>query len=136
MEIDITDFFENAEPFEFSASRAERGENAGPETWQNALHEACRAPLLTTEDQLDALRDYMRDFGAWDKEEIDNWTSDECNALFIQLISGDIREIEGLCMGDNGEVDWQEYERLAECGTISGNIFKTDYGRIYYSLSR
>ena len=30
MEIDITEFFNSAEPYEFSASRAERGPNAGP----------------------------------------------------------------------------------------------------------
>ena len=40
MEIDITAFFENADPFEFSHSRAEGGANAGPQTWANAKEEA------------------------------------------------------------------------------------------------
>ena len=79
MEIDVTAFFENADPFEFSHSRAEGGANAGPQTWANAKEEAQRSPLLTTPEQLDALRSYV----------IAAWSPIECNALFIQLISGD-----------------------------------------------
>ena len=37
MEIDITSFFENAEPFEFSHSIAEGGRTAGPDTWRAVL---------------------------------------------------------------------------------------------------
>ncbi len=80
MEIDITRFFYNAEPFDFSGSRLERGNNAAQETWDNALEEAERRPLLTTNDQLDALRDHMRGFGAWDDTEIADWTKMQCNA--------------------------------------------------------
>ena len=95
MEIDITNFFNNAEPFDFSASVAERGENAGRDTWNNAKREGAASPLLTTPEQLDALRSYVKGFGAWDDDEIAAWDDAECNALFIQLISGDMREIEG-----------------------------------------
>jgi hypothetical protein len=130
MEIDITEFFNSAEPYEFSASCAERGPNAGPETWRNALEEGARTPLLTTPDQLDALRDHVRGYGAWEREEIDAWSPTECNALFIQLISGDIREarIDGLRVED---VDLIEYEKFCENNggslTISGD-------RAYYYL--
>jgi hypothetical protein len=130
MEIDITEFFNSAEPYEFSASIAERGPNAGPETWRNALEEGERAPLLTTPDQLDALRDHMRGYGAWKREEIDAWSPAECNALFIQLISGDMRQadIDGVRVED---VDLIEYEKFCEDNggslTISGD-------RAYYYL--
>lgn len=130
MEIDITEFFNSAEPFEFSASVAERGKNAGPEAWANALAEGERAPLLTTPEQLDALRDHMRGYGAWEREEIDAWSPAECNALFIQLISGDMRNagLEGLRVED---VDLEEYEKFCENHvvdlTISGD-------RAYYYL--
>ena len=53
----------HADPFEFSASRAEMGDNAGPITWANAKGEAARAPLLTTEEQLDAAREWAGGFG-------------------------------------------------------------------------
>ena len=134
MEIDITRFFTEAEPYEFSGSMAERGDNAARETWNNAKREATESPLLTTEEELSALRSYVKEFGAWDDVEIAAWDSVECNALFVQLISGDMREIESLCMGDDGEVDWNEHERLANRGTISGNLYRGDDGRVYYYL--
>ena len=134
MEIDITSFFNEAEPYDFSASVAERGENAGRDTWRNAVEEGGKSPILTTAEQLEALRKYAAGFGAWDGEEIAAWSDDECNALFIQLISGDMREIEALCTTDDGEVDWAEYERLAEKGTISASLYRGDNGRIYYYL--
>ena len=134
MEIDITSFFESADAFEFSASRAERGQNAGPETWANALEEGASSPLLTTEAQLEALRSHMRGYGAWEKSEIEAWSPTECNALFIQLISGDMRE-SGL---DQIEIDddkaWRDYEKGAEDGRYSGSIYRGDDGRVYYYL--
>lgn len=134
MEINITAFFESAETFDFSASKAERGDNAGRDTWNNAKREAAENPLLTTEEQLDSLRSYVKGFGAWDETEIAAWSPVECNALFVQLISGDMREMESLCTLDNGEIDWPEYERLSQAGTISANIFRGDDDQIYYYL--
>jgi hypothetical protein len=32
-------------------------------------------------------------------------------------------------------IDWQEYEKEAEAGRISSNLYKSDDGRIYFSLS-
>ena len=132
MEIDITRFFHEANAFEFSASRAERGQNAGAETWANAKEEGARAPLLSTPDEIEALRKYVKDFGAWSEEEIAAWDDVECNALFIQLISGDIRET-GMFAGDS--FDWEQYDRGAEKGRWGGNLYKSA-DKIYYSLSR
>ena len=132
MEINITSFFENADAFEFSASVAERGKNAGPETWNNAKEEATRAPLLTTPEQLEALREHVKEFGAWERDEIDAWDSEHCNALFIQLVAGDIREA-GLD-SESDSSDWRRYERRVEAGNCSGNLYKTNEGAIFYSL--
>ena len=133
MEIAITRFFNEADPFEFSASRAERGQNAGPETWANAKVEGAASPLLTTPAQLNALRSYVKEFGAWSEEEIAAWGATECNALFIQLIAGDMREAsaEGVTVE---EFDWTAYEEM--CESRGGNFYRNDDGRVYYSLSR
>ena len=68
-------------------------------------------------------------FGAWTDEEINAWTPTELNALFLQLVSGDIREA-GI---DTDAPDWEAYEAGADEGQYSGNI-STDAGRVYYYL--
>jgi hypothetical protein len=132
MEIDITTFFSEAEPWNFSASVAERGRNAGPETWNNAMEEGAKSPLLTTPEQIEALRDHVQGFGAWEREEIAAWTPVECNALFIQLVSGDMRE--GNLDNDPDDSDWADYERRAEAGNCRGRIWRGDDSKIYYYL--
>ena len=140
MEIDITDFFNGSEPYNFSASAAEMGQNAGRITWRNAVEEAEQSPMLTTEAQLDALRYWAKDTGAWSAEEIAAWSDAECNAFFIQLVSGDMRELQDLCMNDNGDMDWDFAQTLSEEGAIAGHIYPCDiaghkdFGRIFYYL--
>jgi hypothetical protein len=144
MEIDISDFVWNQDPFEFSASRMELGDDAGRITWENAKRQAAAEPLLKTPEDCDAFRDWAKGFGAWDDKERATWIADDCNALLIQFISGDLRELESLAPSDdNGEgIDWTEAQRLDEAGTItiSGWIFKgdiegtPDFGRIFFSM--
>jgi hypothetical protein len=132
LEINVTRLATEGEMFDFSASRAERGMNAGPETWANAKQEAAERPILGADD-LAAFRDYMRGFGAWDDEEIDAWDATECNALLVQLVAGDLREAESLCPGDGpAGVDWSTYQALAEAGTCSGRIYASGLD-VYYS---
>lgn len=134
MEIDITHFFNTAEPFAFSASVAERGPGAGPETWGNAVREGTDSPLLVTETQIAALRGHMRGFGAWDDEEIAAWSEAECNALLVQLIAGDMRE-GGLEHDEElSESDWLKFERQCAAGQASGRIGRGVDGKVYYSL--
>lgn len=133
MEIDVTRLVTEADAFEFSASIAERGVNAGKETWANSLEEAKARPLLS-DDQLDEARDWARDFGAWDDEQIDAWSADEVNALVVQYVAGNLREIEALCMGDDGEIDWAKAEAMSSEGRISGNIWPGGDGRFWFYL--
>jgi hypothetical protein len=129
-EIDVTRLVEECEPFEFSASRAERGQNAGRETWNNAKAEAKDNPILTTEKDLQALRDHVRGFGAWEEEEIAAWSADECNALLIQMVAGDLREAESLYPGDGpGGVDWPAFEAD---DNVSGRIYASGDKVFYY----
>jgi hypothetical protein len=133
MELDITDFFETAEPFDFSASIAERGVNAGRDTWHNAKQEAASSPPVTDPDELEKVRDWFGEFGAWDDEERAAWNADDINALLIQFISGDIREAESVTPADTDDgIDWDLYERKSAEGTVSGHMFKATDGRIYF----
>jgi hypothetical protein len=133
MEIDVTEFFCAADAYDFFASKTERGQNAGAETWANAMRVGTDAPILTTEEQIEALRSYVRGFGAWSEEEIATWSDAQCNALFIQLVSSEMRYLEHLC-GDLLPVDWAKARELAEAGTISGSLYPGDNGRVYFYL--
>lgn len=127
MELNITAFYNQSNPREYSASVAEIGDNAGKITWQAA----CNAPydILDNEDKRDAFRAYIKGFGAWDSKEIAAFTHDELNGLLIQLISGDIRES---CLASGGS--WADYQAESEAGQVSGNLFQADNGDIYYYI--
>jgi hypothetical protein len=134
MEIDITSFITGTDTWAFSGSVATHGANAGPNTWNAAKDQASREPLLNTEEELDALLNWAKETGAWDAEERASWSKEEINALFIQLIAGDMREC-GMDAVDLEGFDWAEYEARASEGQISGNIFKADDGRIFYAFN-
>lgn len=135
MEIDITNFVRESEPYEFSASVMELGKDAGKITWNNAKAEAALHPLISNDDEIDAFRAWIKEFGAWDADEIAAWNSDECNALLIQFISGDLRELQQLCSSDGDDaIDWTAAQKLSEHGAIGGRIYPGDDGRIYFYL--
>jgi hypothetical protein len=115
MEINITQFFNSACFKDYSASVAEIGNNAGADTWRAACDDSSYYMMLDTDEKQEAFKDYVRGFGAWTDEEINAWSSIEVNALFIQLVSGDIREhevtvlpegksVESFYFGPNGQV--------------------------------
>lgn len=134
MEIDITAFVATAEPYEFSASRAELGSNAGKITWDNARREASSTAFITA-DSREEFERWVKGFGSWDREEIATWSIEECNALLIQFISGDLRELENTCPSqDDAPFDWSLARRLSERGVISGSIYPGDDGRVYFYM--
>ena len=115
-EIDVTALVLDHDPSDFSASIAERGRNAAKETWENAL----AAPLFLAPEHLPAFRNYMRGFGAWADDKFDNWTLQECNALFVQLVAGDLRSMPA---GDGPlGLEWE------------GNLYPGSDGRYYYYI--
>lgn len=123
MEININRLVTDLDPCELSGSIAERGANAGPETWRNSVDAAKRQRLLKPE-QRQAARDFFAGFGAWSDEEIAAWSNTELDALVLQYAAGDLREAQGVAPGDGvGDVDWTEAERLAEANTLAGNLF-------------
>lgn len=130
MEINITSLA-NLNAFNLSRSQAEAGPNAGPQSWQNAKEQAEETPLLDTPEKLQAFRDWLKPFGAWDAEEIAAMSDNDLNALFLQWVAGNTREAGANTLA---EMDWLEYEKQAEAGQISSEIFKGDDGEIYFSL--
>jgi hypothetical protein len=94
--------------------------------------------MLDTEDKREVFRRHIADFGAWSDAEVAAWSDVELNALFIQFVSGDMRE--GDLSPDMTAEDWHAYQIRVEAGHIGGNIFggplcTGDIGEVYYSLS-
>jgi len=130
MELNITKFFHEAGMMDYSASRAEIGDNAGVETWASACEDSKEYFLLDDDEKREDFRKYVKDFGAWSDEEIQAWDDVELNALCIQLIAGDIREADL----DTDSPDWQAYEEKAEQGQCGGRIFEGNDGNVYYYI--
>lgn len=128
MDIDITEFYNNESPRDYSASIAELGRNAGKITWQAAIESEHR--FFSTEKERETVRDYFKSFGAWDDAEVASWSDVELNALLVQCISGDIRDSMALSH-DQQAFDAYYEESLA--GQVSGRIWcSDDDGKVYY----
>lgn len=118
--------------FTLSHSIVEGGENAGKNTWNAAKKQALNShPLLNTPEKLQAMRDFARESGGWNREEIAAWSDNELNALFLQLIAGDVRELGADSLD---EIDWEDAEEMQSEGQAPSNIFKGDDGKIYFYL--
>lgn len=129
MEIEITSLLET-NLFPFSHSRAEGGQEAGKNTWKAALKGP--RPLLSTPEEIQAFKEWTADFGAWDEAERNAWSDNEAQALFLQFIAGEVR-VTGADSLD--EIDWEAYEEGCEAGQYASYFFKSDDGKIYFSLS-
>ena len=105
-EINITRFYNEAAPKDYSASVADIGNNAGMDTWRAALDDA------PDYNKRDAFRAHVKGFGAWTDEEIAAWDDTALNALFIQFVSGDMRNgnTDRLYVGD----DMQAYYTIGD----------------------
>lgn len=78
---------------DLSASVAEIGDMAMKWTWQAAQEQAEETPLLTNEEELEHFRKWLKPWGGWDEEEIAAMSDNELNALLLQWIAGDCRQL-------------------------------------------
>ena len=136
MKIDISAVVASIAPMDYSASMAEIGADAGPSTWRAACEDSPDYAFLQSADELQAMRDFARDSGGWTVDELQAMPDDEIRALFLQWISGDLREmfpgrrtLEGLT-----DAEWQDAESRQESGQCPGNIYRGDSGRVYFYL--
>lgn len=135
MEINITAVWQSIAPMDYSASCAEIGQSAGPDTWRAACDDSADYPILDTEEKRAAFRKFVRSSGGWDDKEINAWPDAELNALCLQWIAGDIREACQGCKGSTDGFDWAEYEADAEAGRVSSRLFRAEDGAVYFDIS-
>lgn len=127
MEINITRLVDsdNVDLMDYSASAMELGQDAGRITWNNALES--EHVLVSTEEELQEARDYIRGFGAWSDEEIDGWTPQEVNALILQFVAGSLRRY--LEARNSGVATLREHQE-----SDSHQIYESDEGQYYFYM--
>lgn len=135
MEINITAVWQSIAPMDYSASRAEIGQSAGPDTWRAACDDSADYPILDTEEKRAAFRKFVRSSGGWNDEEINAWSDAELTALCLQWIAGDIREACQGCKGSTDGFDWEAYEVGASEGLYPSRLFRTEDGSVYFDIS-
>ena len=124
----VSNMFSGIEPCYVSGSQAELGDVAGQLTWRNALAIAANHASWLESDEAEAcegMRDWARATGAWDAEESEGWSVEECLALFVQNVASELRmlgsdndELEA-CAARYSETDWEK-----ECEYPTGSYFK------------
>ena len=126
MEIDVTRYVEGVDCSLFASSVWESGlQNIGAITWQNALrHVDCEGFLAP--EEVAEVRDWLLDLGAWDSDEVAAMSDLEVNALLLQFVAGDVREMEAF-----GETP-EEYEQALIDGTVSGRLYRSDDGSWFF----
>ena len=135
MEIDVTPLFTgDYSPRDYSASEAEMGPLAGQTTWRHALEDSADCMLLDTEDKRAAFLAFAISSGGWTEDEAIGWSDAELNALLIQWIAGDVRELFPDVRGfdDITPEQWVEAEKRQHDGTVPSNLYHGDDGRIYF----
>ena len=132
MDINITAFFNDCNSHDLSGSVATHGQNVGLTTWLACKDSAEKMapPLLNTQDQYKAFTLHMDSMGFSEAGTMTDWPLVELNALFLQLIAGDINENEHLD-SDLLECDFVAYEGDE---STSGSIYQGDDGQIYYYI--
>ncbi len=121
MELNITRFFTECTPSDYSAS----GDNAGAITWQNACNDAPFFNLLDTTDKREAFREFLLSSGGWSQEEITAFKSNDLNALCMQWVAADMREA-GLDGADR-------FSESAWTGD-TGRLFCGDDTQVYFYI--
>lgn len=94
IKINVTKLFEHREPWDCSNSVANLGDQAGRLTWQCATECAENYQSWLESPLPDALDDILadaRETGAWDDEELNDWSVDDCLAYLVQCIAADLR---------------------------------------------
>lgn len=129
MELDVS-FLLDEDCSLLSGSVAELGENAGTITWNNCLSLARKHPIIG-EELAEEFRDYIADYGAWEKDEIDSRTLLELSAFAIQEAASDYRSFEDYCGSD-----WETYQEESEAGSIRGALWLDKSGKLFCEFFR
>lgn len=115
--INCSALFSHREPWDCSNSVANLGDRAGEFTWNCALElaEGYQSWLLSSlPDTTDAVLSDARETGAWDRDELDDWSIEDCLAYLVQTIARELRMLESddnelfHCVAKYRSTDWDK----------------------------
>jgi len=138
MEFDITEFMQTESPRDYSASVAEIGQSAGPDTWRAAQDNADPLRFMTSPEKIEAFRGFILSSGGWDESECVAFTVRDLESLFIQWVSGDLRSLffdsfrAPVNFSELTDAQWAEAERLSAEGVCPSTIYRGTDGRVYF----
>jgi hypothetical protein len=132
LELNITRYFEENDPYYMSGSVYNLGSDAAKFTWNNSLA-ASDGELLTSDEALQEVRDWLKSFGAWTDAEIFTYTTNELEALVLQEAASEINEMMSFY-----EQDYDDEEILSTLEIIELITNDEDYrdslsGQLYVS---
>lgn len=126
----VSKMFAMVEPYLVCNSQANLGDSASRLTHNNAMMIASQYRQWLLSDHADAtegMRGWAKESGSWDAEEIAEWSEQECLALFVQDIAGELRT----CL------DADNVESLLECAETYDSTDwdkESEYPRGSYSV--
>lgn len=135
MDINISAFWGEFCPSDYSASAAEIGQSAGPDTWRAACEHRNEWPVLPNADALEAFRAMVR--GSGFSDDVDTYEPEKLRALALQWLSGDIRDAFQLPFGqriDPVSIDWPAVQARMESGQVSGTFYRADDGQVFWGI--
>jgi hypothetical protein len=128
MELDVTAYVEEVDCSSFSASIAELGRHAAKITWACAMMYVQEDPLVSSEEDLQEARDYFVSTGGWTRDEADEMSDQEVNALLLQFIASAVRQYE-----DHFD-SYEAYEKAVHEGQVAGDLWRNDDGTWTYYI--
>ena len=116
--VNLTEMFGRYQPWDCSNSQANLGDQCARLTWHCAMEVAenhSRWLLSALPDALEYIQGWALECGAWDRDEVEAWTDQECLALLVQNFASDARELGSDDQGLDGcAVDYEHSPGLAE----------------------
>jgi hypothetical protein len=137
MDINISTFWGEFCPSDYSASAAEIGQSAGADTWRAAWEHRNEWPVLPNADAIDAFLAMVRSSGGWSDDDIRKWTNADVRSLALQWLASDMRDVFQLRFGqriDPASIDWPAVRARMESGQVSGSFYRADDGQVFWGI--
>lgn len=146
-ELNVTVYFQDNDPYYLSNSVFNLGNNAGRITWNNALN-ATDNNLLNTPKLVEKAIKHFLEYGAWDRQELEELGQTGLEAMILQECASDLNNLDNEIDDRNSDLEagdllWERKDVFSEdyydqweewLDNHSGRTYLDDDGQIWYHL--